>query len=118
MALYLLAAIPAGFLPLSYFVIIGGACAQIVFGYHLLPPEPGSPMAWLGKWSIQATTIQWPFYALWVLLSKELGYRTKAAWIGILLMLNMFAIPLFLCCKYRRQVWPPLQKKKPQPTGH
>jgi hypothetical protein len=109
--LYLLAAIPAGFLPLGYFAVIGCVFAEIVFGYDLLPPQPGSPMAWLGEWSIQTTFIQWPFYALWVLLSRELGNRAKAAWIGILFMLNMFAIPLFLYCKYRRQVWPILQRK-------
>jgi len=99
---YALAAIPAGYLPLVYFLGIGCYLTSLIAGidHHL----HGRCVWWWILWiGIYATFIQWPFYLLWVLVSKELSVKLRIVWIVIIVVGNMLTMPWFLWCKYRRR---------------
>ncbi len=57
----------------------------------------------IGTVAIALTFAQWPFYFLWVGLSRELTLRQKSAWWIVMFSGNMVAMPYFLWCKYRRK---------------
>jgi len=96
-----MAAFPAGFLPASYALL----------AIHILlaaVPAQGGWLWWIGVVAIWLTLIQWPFYFLWVAISPELSVRQKVGWGVIILLGNMFAMPYFLWCKFRRRTVPGL----------
>jgi len=101
--LYALAAIPAGFLPLCYVsVVIGVVFLMLRYGPDV--PEGAPILRVLGPVGIAgvgATLVQWPVYIVWAATSRELSVGQRVVWILILVLLNMFAMPWFLYCKYR-----------------
>lgn len=99
---YFLAAIPAFYLPACYIMAVFWSIIAILMGYDITPQE-GSALGWFGELGIYGTLIQWPIYFAWVLFSSELTVRLKVVWSILLLLLNMFAIPYLLICKYRRR---------------
>ena len=98
---FLIAAIPAGFLPVSYVVLVIHILLSIVQGTETTPDE-GGWLRWNGTVAIWMTFIQWPFYLLWVAVSTELSFRQKVGWGVVIFLLNMFAMPYFLWCKFQR----------------
>ena len=98
---FLVAAIPACFLPASYVVLVIHVIVSIVRGAEIRPDE-GGWLWWISTIAIWMTVIQWPFYLLWVAVSTELSFRQKAGWGVVIFLLNMFAMPYFLWCKFRR----------------
>ena len=62
-----------------------------------------TPLWHIGAIAIALTFVQWPFYFLWVGLSRELSLRQRSAWWIVIFIGNMFAMPYFLWCKYRRK---------------
>ena len=98
---FLIAAIPAGFLPVSYVVLVLCMVVSLVKG-SLIRPDEGGWLWWIGTVAIWMTFIQWPFYLLWVAVSPELSVRQKVGWGVVIFLLNMFAMPYFLWCKFRR----------------
>lgn len=100
-ALYLYAAIPAFYLPLTYIVLILWTFYEVFTGGKMIV-ENNSIIYSMGLIGIIGTFIQWPIYISWAIFSKELTLRLKVLWIVVLILLNMLAIPLFLYCKYKR----------------
>jgi hypothetical protein len=98
-ALYILAAVPAGYLPVAYVWMIGHVVCSI-FSLSEFSPAEGSPLALGGYAAIYATVIQWPFYFAWAAFSSEISLRQRIAWLVVLFLGNMFAMPYFLWCKY------------------
>ena len=98
---FIIASIPAGFLPAGYvLLLLIHLPIAVLSGWDITPERSGS-LWWIGTLAIWLTIIQWPFYFLWVAISPELSLRQKIAW-GIAIFLgNMFAMPYFLWCKYR-----------------
>ncbi len=94
--LFLLAAVPALFLPVSYVVIVAT-------GISSGAPVHSVPVSLIGFLGLFGTAIQLPVYLLWVIISGELSLKQKLIWGSVLLLINMFGIPLFLYAKYRRQ---------------
>ena len=99
---YALAAIPAVFLPASYL-----AMAMWVF-VRLVPAlergdsaDPGPTLMIILTAGFYSTLIQWPFYLAWAVLSREITIRVRILWVIVLIVMNMFAIPWFLYCKYQ-----------------
>ena len=103
--LFLLAAIPAAYLPVSYL-------AAIAHGLLLpgLIPSRFEWFVWPGAGYLCA--IQLPIYFVWLAISRELNSKQKAVWLGVLLLLNMLAIPTVLMAKYRRTTVSWLQSGK------
>lgn len=99
-ALYLVAAVPAGFLPLVYVWMILNVFWGVATGTDISPTE-GTVFWWCGWVAIYATLAQWPFYFAWAAISRELTNRQRIAWVIVIFLLNMFAMPWFLWCKYR-----------------
>jgi hypothetical protein len=97
--LFLLAAIPAGYLPVAYLWLVGHV-AFCAFSHSDITPVEGSVFWLAGQAAIYATFIQWPFYFAWSLFSPELSRRQRIGWAVVIFLLNMFAIPYFLWCKY------------------
>lgn len=97
---FLIAAIPAGFLPIAYAVLVVHVLIVTVTGVGITP-ELGGPLWWIGTAAIWLTIAQWPFYLLWVAISPELTVRQKVAWSVVIFLGNIFAMPYFLWCKYR-----------------
>jgi hypothetical protein len=102
---FFLAAIPAGFLPVSYAVMVGFVLWSFVPALWRgeSGPEPGDfpRVLRILQAGVCATLIQWPFYLAWAAMSRELTWRLRWLWIGYIFLLNMFAMPWFLYCKYR-----------------
>lgn len=96
----MIAAIPAGFLPVAYALLAINVLIAAFFGGDIRSGE-SSVLWWIGMVAIWLTLIQWPFYFLWVGMSRELLVKQKIAWMIIIFIGNMFAIPYFLWCKYR-----------------
>lgn len=101
-ALYALAAVPAGYLPLSYAILVVYVPIVILTGREMTPTT-GSVMWWIGWTAIWATLVQWPFYIGWAACSRELPVRVRAAWIVAIVGLNMWAMPYFLYCKWKNK---------------
>ena len=102
--LFLLASLPAVFLPLSYLVVVGGAVLPFV------PEFLRNISATVGFAGLVGTAIQLPVYLVWAMISPELRIKHKVIWAVILCVINMFGIPMFLYAKYRRQtvtMWSP-----------
>jgi hypothetical protein len=101
---YLLAAIPALFLPISYIVLVGWVIvdftlALVTDNWAFELPEILKTIGWV---AIYATFIQLPPYIAWAALSNHLTTRARILWTIILFIGNMFAIPWFLYCQYTR----------------
>lgn len=100
--IYSILAIPAIILPISYCLmalwVITSIFPSVITGETAELPDKLRIILLVG---IYGTFIQWPIYALWVALSKELSFRLKLLWWLVLFFLNMFAIPWFLYCKYK-----------------
>jgi hypothetical protein len=100
---YIAAAIPAFLLPFSYIVIMAPWVFTLTFpatfGGH--SAEPSALLNAISLIGICGTFVQWPFYFLWVIRSRELTIRLRVLWLLVLFSFNMFAIPWFLYCKYR-----------------
>lgn len=97
---YILAAVPAGYLPLSYFALLCYVLVNLACGVYIELVK-GSLMWWIAWLGIWGTFVQWPFYIVWAFSSRELTLRLRLAWVFALVILNMLAIPYFLYCKYR-----------------
>jgi hypothetical protein len=101
---YAIAAVPAVFLPLSYLVMVVWVFATIFTalfsGKHAA--DPSEVVLWVWQAGYYATLIQWPFYLLWAASTPRLTLRVRMLWIVVLILLNMFAMPWFLFCMYRR----------------
>jgi len=97
---FLIAAIPAGFLPVAYVLLVVHLLIAAVTGVDITP-ERGGSLWWIGTVAIWLTLAQWPFYFLWVVISPELTVRQKLTWGVVIFLGNMFAMPYFLWCKYR-----------------
>lgn len=102
-ALFAVASIPAGFPPLVYVWLIVHVFWGIARSANIaeIGPVEGGTLWWCGWAAIYATLIQWPFYLAWAAMSRELTIRQRIAWMIVIILLNMFAIPWFLWCKYR-----------------
>jgi len=100
--LYILVAIPAGYLPLSYLVLVCYVFLNLALGRDI-EFASGSIMWWIIWLGICGTVVQWPFYILWALNSRELTFKLRLAWVVVIILLNMFAMPYFLYCKYRNR---------------
>lgn len=98
---YIFAVIPAGYLPFSYLFMVVWVILGAIFGYDITPSN-GSFTWWILVLGLLGTFVQWPIYTLWALLSKDITLRLKVGWILLLIFLNMFAIPYFLYCKYKK----------------
>lgn len=100
--LYALAAVLAGYLPLAYICMVICVLVSIFMGIRTGSTE--GPFLWWGWqitfYAIYATFIQWPFYLVWALISFDLSRRQRIAWVVVILLFNMFAMPYFLGCKY------------------
>ncbi len=100
---YLLAAIPAFFLPVAYLIMIGWL---VVYGLPAVyrgdaMPEPQSWFYTASWYGFHALMIQWPIYLIWALITRRLTWRLKWLWSGILLIFSVFGIPWFLSAMYR-----------------
>jgi hypothetical protein len=102
---FIFAAIPAGYLPFSYLFMVVWFLLGVIIGYDITPSN-GSFSWWILSLGLWGTFVQWPIYALWILLSKDITLRLKVGWILLLIFLNMFAIPYFLYCKYKQNTGP------------
>lgn len=92
---FLLAAVPALSLPISYIVVV----ASGIFWGFPVPPV----LASIGLLGLIGTAIQLPIYLIWAFISPELSVTHKIIWGVVLILINMFGIPMFLYAKYRRQ---------------
>jgi hypothetical protein len=101
---YAIAAVPAGFLPLSYIIAVGAFFLLTAHKGAVEPfPAPGGPLYWIVVGGLWGTALQWPIYVCWALASRELGLRSRLWWVAVITLLNMFGIPWFLYCKYARR---------------
>ena len=101
-AMYLSAAIPAVYLPLAYLALVVHVLVAVVSRTDVAVAKH-SALWHFGTVAIALTFVQWPAYFAWVGLSRELSFRQKAAWWIVIVVGNMFAMPYFLWCKYRRK---------------
>lgn len=98
---YLIAAFPSGFLTLAYCLLMLCKVFAIITGMDSTA-EHGGWLWWTAVVAFCLTIAQWPFYLLWVAISKELSFRQKVGWCVVIFLLNMFAMPYFLWCKFRQ----------------
>jgi hypothetical protein len=102
---YLVAAVPAIFLPVSYLAMAAWVCLKILpallTGGLAEVAEPSGVFRDALAVGIYGTLIQWPFYLAWAALSFELTFRVRMLWVATIIVANMFAMPWFLVCKYR-----------------
>ncbi|MFA6293656.1 MAG: hypothetical protein WC637_17850 [Victivallales bacterium] len=96
---YLIASLPAGFLPVAYAFFAFSVFNSSLFGVDIRSVE-SSVLWWIGMIAIWLTFIQWPFYLLWVVMSRELSLKQKVTWVIVIFLGNMIAMPYFLWCKY------------------
>ena len=98
---FLLASLPAGLLPIAYFVCAGWMVIKLtdVLAFSHRPPAIDL-LIWI---AIYATYVQLPIYMLWTLLSRELTIRQRLIWFILVFLGNMLAIPVFLYAKYRNK---------------
>lgn len=101
-AMFLGLALPAGYLPVAYLALAVHVLVAGVTGADVGVTEH-TTLWHIGTVAIVLTLVQWPFYFIWVGLSRGLSFRQKAAWWIVILVLNMFAMPYFLWCKYRNR---------------
>lgn len=97
----MIAAFPSGFLPLAYCLAMLYEVFAIITGMDITA-EHGGWLWWTAVVALWLTIAQWPFYLLWVAISKELSFRQKVGWGVVIFLLNMFAMPYFLWCKFRQ----------------
>ena len=97
---FLMAAIPAGFLPAAYALLVLHMLIAALTGTNITP-ERGGSLWWIGTVAIWLTFVQWPFYFFWTATSRDLSVRQKVAWGVVIFLGNMFAMPYFFWCKYR-----------------
>jgi hypothetical protein len=102
---FALAAIPAGFLPVSYLVMAGFVLMRVfpalMRGDRNQEVLDAPLVMWICQVGFYGTLIQWPFYLAWAACSRELTVRLRMLWMAHIFLLNMFAMPWFLYCKYR-----------------
>jgi hypothetical protein len=102
---FALAAVPAVFLAVSYVVMCGFAVCVVIPTLMRggSGPKPGEfpAVVWILRAGLYATLFQWPFYLAWAACSRELTARLRVLWLAYLILMNMFAMPWFLYCKYR-----------------
>ena len=112
---YAVAAGPAAFLPLSYVICVGWAMwwiiPELLGGGGAPEGKPPEILGLLVVAGLYATFVQWPIYLIWAAFSRELTIRIRLLWILILILLNMFAIPWFLYCKYHGTAQIVLQRR-------
>ncbi|TVS20708.1 MAG: hypothetical protein EA424_02620 [Planctomycetaceae bacterium] len=99
---FLLASLPAGLLPIAYFVGVGWVVIAkrtdvIAFSHRPIAIDL------LFLTAIYATYIQLPIYLLWTLFSRELTIRQRLIWFILVFLGNMLAIPVFLYAKYHNK---------------
>ena len=101
---YTIAAVPAVFFPVSYLVMACWVLIRLVPGFVegdvASVEEPSGVLRFILLSGFYGTLIQWPFYLIWAAFSRELTIRVRMLWVGVIILLNMFAIPWFLYCKY------------------
>jgi hypothetical protein len=105
--LYAAAAIPALYLPFSYIVM--AIWIFISVGRSSDDPNFVRSICNVGMY---LTFIQWPFYLVWAACSRELTIRLRVLWMVVLFLLNMFAMPWFLYCKYKGTTQTAFLRKK------
>jgi hypothetical protein len=101
---YLIFAVPALFLPISYLTGVGWFFLHIVplvNGNMSSATEPSGAVRSVLAAGLYGTFVQWPFYLAWAALSRELTFRVRMLWVATIIVANMFAMPWFLLCKYR-----------------
>jgi hypothetical protein len=100
--IYGIAAIPAGYLPLTYIGLILHFSYCIISNTQVEFVE-ATVMWWFGYVAIWATLIQLFFYFIWICISSEFTQKQKYAWNIAMFLGNMFIIPYFLWCKYQNK---------------
>ncbi len=101
---FAVAAVPALFMPVSYVFIVGWTVGELISSCSQGNPalrEPAGILLWIGWGGIYANFLQWPLYFAWAAMSRELTWRQRWLWMACIFLLNMFAMPWFLYCKYR-----------------
>ncbi len=101
---YVIAAVPAYFLPFAYLVTVGWL---VVYG---LPaayqgeemPEPEEWFFDVSRQGFYALMIQWPIYLLWIFFTRRLTLRLRMLWAGVTLIFSLVAIPWFLTAMFLR----------------
>lgn len=101
-AIFLSAAVPVGYSALAYLILVVHVFVAAASGGDIGVAEH-TGLWYIGAIAIALTLIQWPFYFLWVGLSGELNFGQKFAWWILIFFGNMFTMPYFLWCKYRRK---------------
>ncbi|HRQ88317.1 MAG TPA: DUF3293 domain-containing protein [Bacteroidia bacterium] len=100
---YLLAAGPAFFLPFAYLVTVGWlvvyALPAAYDGQRV--PEPEGWIYGVASSGFYALAVQWPVYAVWMVITKRLTFRLKLLWLGVLVIFSLVAIPWFLVAMFR-----------------
>jgi hypothetical protein len=90
---FVLLGVPTFYLPLAYLVMgVWAIVGMLVGGEFGEPPEW---MVYVLNPALYVTCGLWPIYIAWVGLSKRLALREKGWWLVVVILLNMFGMPMF-----------------------
>jgi len=92
-------AFPTFYMPLAYLIMAVWAIGSILFGYSFDVPDW---MRSILESALYVTYVMWPFYLFWVMMCKRLKRNEKVLWLLIVIVANMFGMPMFYIFITRR----------------
>jgi hypothetical protein len=92
-------AFPTFYMPLAYLIMAVWAIGSILSGYSFDVPDW---MMSILEPALYVTFVMWPFYLFWVMMCKRLKRNERVLWLLIVIVANMFGMPMFYIFITRR----------------